>query len=388
MNPVIDTDSHWTFSWDLAPDKGPMQRFAHLLPSAGKQLFFFVADTMLDGIPATEQPTPNQIFPSRHRVDGTTTNIPAELEASCVASDIDQRLAWMDRIGIDYSIVNSGGFAAAFPLIEDMKDRQRYCSAANDILAGELAGHTDRLGPVTYADLSDLDWAIGELTRMRALGSRVFAIRVDPVNGKSLSHPHFDRLWSAVTDLGMIVGLHIGLVPAHFGGWARLGLDYDTPEGKAAFLRVANAHRHQGAEMFLSTMVYGGVFARHPKLTVLVAELLAGWLPDFVTRVDILSYPSMLGPWPYAKTAGAYLKEQIRVSPLPRPFDANASGVLKALPEMVVFSSDYPHTEGNADPINYYSEVAAELGPDVMCRFMGTTMAETFARTGDPLNLA
>jgi hypothetical protein len=23
MSPAIDADSHWTFSWDLAPDKGP-----------------------------------------------------------------------------------------------------------------------------------------------------------------------------------------------------------------------------------------------------------------------------------------------------------------------------------------------------------------------------
>jgi predicted TIM-barrel fold metal-dependent hydrolase len=241
---------------------------------------------------------------------------------------------------------------------------------------------------VTYADLTDLDWAIGELTRMRAAGSRAFSIRAEPVNGLSLGHPHFDRLWSAITDLGMIVSVHIGLAPTLFGDWGRLGLDYDTPEGRGQFLRMANSQRHQAAELFLAALLFGGVFRRHPKLTVLIAELHAYWLPTFMISMSHLSYPmdaGMLGVWSDPVSGADYLRRQVRVSPLPGLGDVNALDVLEAEPDMVVFSSDYPHSEGNADPIALYGPKLQAIEPGVRAKFMGATMADSFARLGDPV---
>ena len=52
---------------------------------------------------------------------------------------------------------------------------------------------------------------------------------------------------------------------------------------------------------------------------------------------------------------------------------------------MALFSSDYPHFEGNADPINLYGDALDGLGPDLRDRFLGGNATEVFARTGDPL---
>ena len=45
-------------------------------------------------------------------------------------------------------------------------------------------GHTDRLIPVTQIDLHDIDWSLGEMTRMREAGSRAFVIPEAPVRGR------------------------------------------------------------------------------------------------------------------------------------------------------------------------------------------------------------
>ena len=52
---------------------------------------------------------------------------------------------------------------------------------------------------------------------------------------------------------------------------------------------------------------------------------------------------------------------------------------------MVLFSSDYPHQEGNARPIELYGDRLQALDVDLRARFMGGTIEECFARTGDPL---
>lgn len=386
MAAVIDADSHWTFPWEFRIENGPLRRFADSLPGEGDMLGFFLAGDLLDTIPPAERPTMHHLFPVRHQPGLGETHVQERFEVNRTPSDAGARVAWMDRIGIDYALVNSGGFPAAYPLIEDRNERHAYLVACNDILAEALDGHTDRLGAVTYVDLTDLDWAIGELTRMRALGSRAFSIRAEPVGGRSPGHPHFDRLWSAIADLGMIVSVHTGLAPAMFGEWGRLGLDTSTAEGRARFMRMANSQRHQAVEMFVASLLFGGVFDRHPGLSVLIAELQIFWLPGLVARLDVTKGPNaVFGDWVSAMSPADYLRRHLRVSPLIGLGDMDALDILEAYPEMVVFSSDYPHSEGNGDPIALYGPRLDALAPETRASFMGASLAELFARTGDPL---
>ena len=59
--------------------------------------------------------------------------------------------------------------------------------------------------------------------------------------------------------------------------------------------------------------------------------------------------------------------------------------VVEALPEMAMFSSDYPHQEGNADPINAYGDALQALDAVTRERFMGRNAADAYTRMGDPL---
>jgi hypothetical protein len=79
------------------------------------------------------------------------------------------------------------------------------------------------------------------------------------------------------------------------------------------------------------------------------------------------------------------LRRGVRVTPLPGFGDVDALDVLRAIPELCVFSSDYPHQEGNADPIRLYRPELDALDPGLRAAFLGENMAACYARTGDPL---
>ena len=92
-----------------------------------------------------------------------------------------------------------------------------------------------------------------------------------------------------------------------------------------------------------------------------------------------------LGGWPFEVSGGDMLRRNVKATPLPGFGDVEALDVLARFPEMCLFSSDYPHQEGNADPINLYGEPLRQLDASVREAFMGGNAADAFARTGDPL---
>jgi hypothetical protein len=184
----------------------------------------------------------------------------------------------------------------------------------------------------------------------------------------------------------MIAVIHVGNTAADFDGWANIGWDEPGGAGVAGLVRLANAQRMHVGENLLTALLYGGVFARHPQLTVMLEEMRVGWLPFFVHNTERQARPSFaLGEWPWETGGGDMLRRNVRFTPLPGFGDADALDVLRALPEMCVFSSDFPHMEGNADPIALYGDALDELDDDLRASFLGGNVTECFARTGDPL---
>jgi hypothetical protein len=92
-----------------------------------------------------------------------------------------------------------------------------------------------------------------------------------------------------------------------------------------------------------------------------------------------------MGEWPFELGGGELLRRNVRFTPLPGFNESTVLKVVAALPEMAMFSSDYPHQEGNADPINAYGDALRALDPVTRERFMGRNAADAFARMGDPL---
>jgi len=381
---IIDVDSHWEAK-GYARGGHPLEPWVEQLPVSLELLRFAIAGDLLASLPKEEWPTPQELLPAivgrARQLGGPPILHPLH------QSSATERVVWMDSVGIDHCLVNPGGYWQQLEFIG--ADRPRGAQRCNDYLTDQLSDHPDRLHAVAVIDFGDLDAAVKELERARRRGARAFflyTVKGRPPGGVSPAHPDWDRVWSAATANGMIAVIHIGNTAANFDGWADIGWKLPGSAGIGGLVRLANSQRIHAAQNLISTLLYGGVFARHPALTVLLAEMRAGWLPWFVRTLEQQSRASVsMGEWPFELSAGELLRRGLRVTPLPGFGDSDALDVLRALPEMCVFSSDYPHQEGNADPINLYRPGLDELDGALRDAFMGANMAACYSRTGDPL---
>ncbi|ADP82183.1 amidohydrolase family protein [Pseudofrankia inefficax] len=380
---IFDVDCHLEVAFTL--EEHPLRRFADRFPTTDDYITFAIAGELYRATPEDSRPPASVIqafLPDANRSASEQATTPGTREPRFVVSSAAERLAWMDRIGIDKALVNPGLYFALCDLLGD--DRPTAVALCNDFLAERLQDGGDRLYPVSLVDFRDLDGAVRELRRMRARGSRAFWIRADAPGGVSPAHPDWDKVWSAATSLGMVAILHVGNAPANFdGGWGNAGWLDPTSTGAGGFFAFANSVRHHAAEKMLAAMLFGGVFGRHPNLTVLCEELQNSWFPSFVDRITGLGHRTP--GWPFGRSAGEMLRHNVRSAPLVGMGDLNIAQLLASYPEMMVFSSDYPHGEGNADPITLISDELQEFPEDVRSRFLGENIAEVFTRMGDPV---
>jgi predicted TIM-barrel fold metal-dependent hydrolase len=381
---VIDVDSHWELA-RYPKGEHPLEPWRAELPRDLELLAFAIAGDLLEALPNSQRPTPQQLLPkiveAAEQREGRAALHP-EHESTAA-----ERVAWMDRIGIDHCLVNPGGYWQQIPFTSDPPAATRN---ANSWLAERLHAHADRLHAVAVIDFSDLDTAVVELERTRALGARAFFLATRsgrPAGGTAPGHPAFDRIWSAATSLGMVAVIHVGNTSADFTGWADIGWEEPASAGIGGLIRLANTQRVHAAQNLVASMLFGGVFARHPTLTVVLEEMGVGWLPWFVRNIGRQSEPSIaLGDWPFETSGSDMLRRNLRITPLPGFGDEDAIDVLEALPEMVVFSSDYPHQEGDAEPIARYGTRLDLIDPDTRARFMGENATEWFQRMHAPLS--
>ncbi len=380
---VIDVDCHFDIA--VTPETHPLRDMRDVVPTTAEYLAEAVSGDLRRETPPADAPTEEVLamfLPEENRSSARFATFAGTDEPGFPSLTAQERSEWFDRAGIDFGFVNPGGIGIMACFLEQRRaEALRLC---NDFLVEHLDGHTNRMSPVTIVDWVDLDAAVAELTRMRAAGSRAFWVRAEPYGGMSPAHPAWDQVWSAATDLGMVAILHVGNTPAAFGGgWGNAGWNEPGGTGLGGFFRFANSMRHQAAEMMLAGMLYGGVFGRHPNLTVITEELGIGWLPYFVSRCDGLSGA---GPWPFDLTPGEMIRRNLRAAPLPGLGDPNPlTPALLEIAEMLVFSSDYPHGEGNGDPMHLLAPSLAQMSGARRASFLGGNIADCFARMGDPL---
>jgi predicted TIM-barrel fold metal-dependent hydrolase len=389
---VIDVDAHfhepvdWLQCTDpsVANALGPPARFIDVADG-----IFGVHNPSVAQLPAGQQPadTWDTVLPGfvRH-LEMTDTRQPthqAQIAGDPVC-DPAARLAVCDAEGIDIQFLNPSFLVN--PIVQAARAHRgdlipRIRGAWNRWAMDMVHGHTDRLMPVAQVDLNDVPGAIAEMTRMRALGSRGFAIGESPVGvgrtalARSLTHPDFEPLWSAAEDLGMAAIAHVGFSRERIQfGWANNGAnDLST----YSLLSMAIAPQ-LGPQLLLGALVFDGVLERHPKLTVVVEEVGISWLPHLVAVLDravgrddrgVLAdgefRPDFAGGvYQLPLAPSDYLARQVRVTPL--VVNEPLQGVLDRVPAgMLCFSSDYPHVEGTASAVAICERQLAGVPPRV-----------------------
>ncbi|MBO0729280.1 MAG: amidohydrolase [Acidimicrobiaceae bacterium] len=269
----------------------------------------------------------------------------------------DPRLALMDRQGVQAAVVHAGGAPADSAFRRgDVEAGYAVTHAFNRWLQDDWGfAYKDRIFVPAIIPLVDPDRAVAELEWVIDQGARLVNLMPGPAFGRSPFDPVFDGYWARINEAGVRVAVHL-----NGAGYQRYGADWgEDPHAKYsqynAFQWIAYWSDRPIMET-LAAMMFHNLFGRFPAIKVLVAEYGTPWLPYLVRKMDhaaLLGRRAKYGTLPGRPSQ--IFKRHVVVAPFPEENVARAIDVVG--PECLVFGSDFPHSEGLPDPVQYASQL-------------------------------
>jgi predicted TIM-barrel fold metal-dependent hydrolase len=281
----------------------------------------------------------------------------------------------LDDLGFARQLVFSTFAASQYLRDEDLDVRYGGIRAHNRAMA-EFCRQDPRLIAVGQLSLVDPKRAVDEIAYAAKLGCGAFWMPAAPVGDKSPGHIDFDPIWQALCDNNTPFMLHVGPNSQHVSkAWLNNGKPI-PPDliGGGENLRVRDfVTLSYAPELFLTALVFDGVFERFPKLRGGVIELGAGWVPQFLRTLDMSqkifrkSDPNVAA---LPLKASEYIRRHMRFTPFP---GEDVGGMIRdAGPELFLFSSDYPHPEGTTDPIGRFERSFEGISEEAKEQFYRT----------------
>jgi uncharacterized protein len=283
-----------------------------------------------------------------------------------------ERSRALDDLGFSRQLVFTTFAATQFLWAEDPDIVYGGLRAHNRAIA-DFCSTDERLIPVGMVSLDNPARALVEIDEGIKLKIGAFWIPAAPAGPRSPGHPDLDPIWHRLSEAGIPFVLHIGL------GTRVLPKEYENNgqalpkdiHGGGENIRVKDYMVLSFApQMFLSAFVFDGVFERFPKLRGGAIELGASWVPDFLRRLDRGARLFSKGDPAIAALSmrpSEYFRRQFRFTPFP---GEDVGGLIRdAGSELFMFSSDYPHPEGTADPIGHFAKTLSGLSEDELRRF-------------------
>jgi aminocarboxymuconate-semialdehyde decarboxylase len=184
-------------------------------------------------------------------------------------TDLDTRLADMDRDGIDVQVISPypGHFVYAAPP-EVARDS---CYMVNDHIAGMVAKYPDRLMGMGTVPLQDPGMAVTELNRtVRELGFRGVELCTN-VRGVDLTRAGLEKFFARAEELGVMIFLHpfgtslVGRMEDHY---------FPNTVGHPLDSALCVGH-----------LVFDGYLERFPELKICIAHG-GGYIPGYWGRFD------------------------------------------------------------------------------------------------------
>lgn len=207
---------------------------------------------------------------------------------------------------------------------------------------------------------ADPELAAAEVDRVLAAGARILVTIPGPIpDGAdgylSPGHPKFDPIWERINEAGVPLILHAGLSGvSHYGRFWRAGGDGGAGgfEGfkHASFPLVAFADR--GISDTFAALICHGVLERFPNLRIASIENGAMWVPDLLRNLRD-AYGKM--PFAFKEHPVEQFKRQVWVSPYYEDDMARLKDQLGV--DRLLFGSDFPHTEGLAEPTHFVKDI-------------------------------
>ena len=213
--------------------------------------------------------------PEEYGIDPTSF---AEMRPGC--HDVDKRVEDMDANGVLGSM-NFPSFpqfcGQLFARTEDKEQAEAMLRAYNDWHIDTWCGsHPGRFIPLALPALWDPELAADEIRRVAAKGCRAVTFSENPekLGYPSFHNEHWDPLWRACCDEGVVVCLHIG------SSSQLVITSVEAPINVMITLQPMNIV--QAA----ADVLWSRVLQDFPDLRIALSEGGIGWIPYFLERVD------------------------------------------------------------------------------------------------------
>lgn len=254
------------------------------------------------------------------------------IEIAPKMQSVDERLADMDRMGVDCQVISLSPYQL-YDWAEPELGRE-VARLANDDLAAAVSLRPDRLMGMGTVPLQETKLAVEELDRcVNELGFRALELSTN-VEGEELSAERLEPFWARVEELGVVVFLH----SAGFTHPERFTEHYFINIiGHPLETTLATAH-----------LIFGGVMERHPDLKIVLPHG-GGYLPAYAARMDHAYRARADVRAGLAQPPGEYLGRFYFDTVV---FDPGQLGFLidKYGADHVVLGTDYPYDMGESDP--------------------------------------
>ncbi len=248
-------------------------------------------------------------------------------------SDMEARVAWMDRVGIDVQVLAGWIDLTGYEI--DPAAAGDYSRAHNETLADYAAAHDDRFRLIGTVPLQAPRAAAAELGRLMASGFIGIEIATT-VKGLALDQAGLDPVWEAAEATGAFVLLH-PMTPLP-------GVDLDRYFMDNAVGRPAET------SITLAGLILDGVFERFPALRMCAVHG-GGFVPYQIGRLDqaVKAKPGLAGA-KLTRLPSEYLRhvyvDTVINNPAVLRFMVDYLGA-----EQVLLGSDYPFPMGDLDPV-------------------------------------
>jgi hypothetical protein len=171
---------------------------------------------------------------------------------------------------------------------------------------------------------------------------------------------------------------HVADQPRPFDdAWYTDGEERGVPVLESVFLYMA-------AALACTDLIVNGVLARHPDLNIGIVELSAVWVPMYLMMLDGgTSFVKRLNgrsPTSLELPPSEYFRRQVRVSSFAYELPTHITQQLGGQ-DILMACSDYPHSEGTADPLaDYAGKGKFAITPQAAPEFFGANMGLLLGR--------
>jgi predicted TIM-barrel fold metal-dependent hydrolase len=327
------------------------------------------------------------------------------------ASDPQARLADMDAMGVDQTLLYPTWFAEGFFLVRDPDIAYALARAYNNWIADFCAAAPSRLFAAAILPLQNMDFALDELRRVTTQPCfRAVFIRPMFVEDRYFNHPYYDPLWAELERLGVTAAVHAtpglwnpewtshgpffekmknrlthpitpggggGPFAGGAGGTAQtMTFNSATPLGHP--LAPILAYWLDNHMFVASTLIGFTVMERYPEMKVVVAHGKASWMQEVLEKMEASTrvipllhhYPVSTEPeetWERGNVMLGFDAEERLIQKLPQDFAGK-----------VVWGSRYPHHDATSawDALARLRD--ADVPEPMIARMMGQNAAKQF----------